>query len=484
MKFVDALAQLDQMSYTDNGAVTLATSGNKLVDLFFLFGASRGKNLTEAYKNAYDMDPILTTKLALWGRDIRGGAGERELFLQYLRWLSTYDSECVEQVINSGLIHEVGRYKDYLVFAEPDMYALFDNKLFKLAATQIAKGLSDPARVGLASKWMPVQGRVAMLLAKHFGMTPRNWRKRIVSGRNVVEQQMCAKEWASIKFEQVPSLAMTRYLKAFKKRTPETLEVYKASLVKGETKVNASAVYPYDIIHSLHSGGDKVVLEKQWEALPDYMNDRKVLPVVDVSGSMGSKIAGQISAMDVAVSIGLYIATKQKNEFNNVVMSFSSESEITKLKKKNLADQANEVRGIHWGMSTNLQAAFSNLLEFGKKFKVSQEDMPETILIISDMEFDSCASLDNRYGPKYATNFEEIEKRYAASGYKRPNIVFWNVNGRVGNSPVSFKQDGTALVSGFSPSIMKSILTGENLTPESIMLNTINIERYNFLSNN
>jgi hypothetical protein len=484
MKFVDALAQLDQMSYTDNGALTLSTSGSKLVDLFFLFGASRGKNLTESFKAAYEENPILTSKLALWGRDIRGGAGERELFLQYLRWLSTYDPVCVEQIITSGLIHEVGRFKDYLVFAEPDMYDLYENKLFKLAAGQIANGLSDPNRVGLASKWMPVQGRVAMLLARQFGMSPRNWRKRIVSGRNVVEQQMCAKEWAQIKFEQVPSLAMTRYLKAFKKHTPDTLEVYKASLVKGETKVNAAAIYPYDIVRGLYSGGDKVVLEKQWEALPDYMNGRKVLPIVDVSGSMGTKIAGQISAMDVAVSIGLYIATKQKNDFNNVVMSFSSESEIIKLKTKNLLDQIREVMGIHWGMSTNLQAAFNNLLQFGKKFKVSQEEMPETILIISDMEFDSCAGGSSVFSKNYSTNFDEIETKYAESGYTRPNIVFWNVNGRVGNSPVSFKQNGTALVSGFSPSIMKSILAGENLTPESIMLNTINIERYDFLNKN
>lgn len=240
-------------------------------------------------------------------------------------------------------------------------------------------------------------------------------------------------------------------------------------MVKGTAKVNASTLYPYDVIKSVWAG-DETVSEAQWKALPDYLGDNGgILPIVDVSGSMETPVSGMTTAMDVSVSLGLYIALRQRGDFNRVVMTFSGESEIIHLQSSGLRNLCNEIQGMNWGMSTNLSAAFTNLLEFGVENCIQNEHMPKTILVISDMEFDRCGRL---------SNFTSIKKAYRTSGYDLPKIVFWNVSGRQGNVPVAAKQDGAALVSGFSPSIMRSVLSAKTVTPRDIMLETVDVPRY------
>lgn len=465
VKFRNAISN-NKMAFTNNGAVTLSSSGDPNLDLFFLIGSARGKNITPQFKASHDVDPSLTASIALWARDIRGGAGERELFRQYLRWVEANHPILACDIINSGKIQEVGRWDDYLVFT--------DEGLRNIAFKQISRGFQNPNTVGLVAKWMPRQGRIANELGKWFGLSPRNWRKMVVASTHVVEQQMCAKEWEKINFSQVASVAAARYQKAFSRHAPEQYNAYRQSLVSKEdekVKINASAVYPYDVLKSL-AYGDETVAQAQWEALPDYIGDsgNRILPLLDVSGSMGAPVPGTtITMMDVCVSIGLYIATRQQGDFNRVLMNFSDRSEIVHLKKKTLRGMVQETVGMHWGMNTNLNAAFQNLLAFGRANQVPNEEMPNMIMIISDMEFDRCGSM---------TNMQNIEQHYAASGYTLPKVVFWCLNGRPGNSPVSYNKDGVALVSGFSPSLIKTVLGGKKFNPRDIMLDTVNVPRY------
>lgn len=469
-KFSQAIKN-NAMAFTHNNAVTLNTSGDPLVDLFSIAGASRGKNLVPAFENAHNADAVLTAQLALWMRDIRGGAGERELFKQYLRWVSVADPALTESLIRSNKIQEVGRWDDYLIFV--------DTQFEYLAFKQIGRGLSDEHTIGLVAKWLPRQGRIAHKLGGFFELSPRNWRKSLVRSTKVVEQLMCAKEWEAINFSHVPSVAASRYQKAFNRHAPAQYAAYKAALVRndGTAKVNATAVYPYDVIKSLINRGDSVVAQAQWDSLPDYIGDNGgILPILDVSGSMTSLVpGGSISMMDICVSIGLYIALRQKGDFNRIVMSFSGQSEIIKLRQKSLSDLNWEARGMHWGMNTDLVAAFQNLLTFGKRNHVSNEEMPKTILIISDMEFDRCVT------GGHMTNFEAARREYKIAGYDLPKIVFWCVNGRLNNAPVKFNQEGVALVSGFSPSIMRSVLSAKHFSPRDVMLETIDVPRYKFV---
>lgn len=451
-------------AFTDNGAVTLRSSTNPLVDLFFLAGSSRGKDLTNQFSAAFNHNPNLTSSLMLWARDVRGGAGERQLFRDYLNWLYVYHPDMAKIVIESGKIQEVGRWDDYLVFAFGD--------LMHDAFTQIAYGLSNKETVGLVSKWMPRQGPVASRLANFFGLSARNWRKTLVLSTNVVEQQMCAKKWDDIIYDHVPSVAAARYQKSFTRHSPTRYAEYRASLEKndGSAKINASAVYPYDILKSA-AFGDQTVAMAQWESLPDYLGSNGgILPIIDVSWSMTAAVPGtKLSMMDVAISIGMYIALKQQGDFNRVIMNFSSQSEIVHIKSRSLRQIYTEVAGMNWEMSTDLNQAYHNLLQFGKDNNIADSDMPKTILIISDMEFNACGHL---------TNMESIRKMYAQSGYTLPNIIFWCINGRPKNVPVRHDMKGVAMVSGFSPAIMKTVLSCEEVTPEHTMMKTISNPRY------
>jgi hypothetical protein len=111
--------------------------------------------------------------------------------------------------------------------------------------------------------------------------------------------------------------------------------------------------------------------------------------------------------------------------------------------------------------------------------------MPTHIVILSDMEFNRATG--NAYASSYysrsenrtSENFSEIDRKYAKAGYTRPTIIFWNLNARVGNSPVTYDEYGTAMISGFSPAIMKTVMTQKVVTPLESLLETVGVERYN-----
>ncbi len=320
---------------------------------------------------------------------------------------------------------------------------------------------------------MPRKGPIAQELRNYFGFTPKYYRKRLVELTKVVEQAMCAKKWDTINFEHVPSLAMSRYLTAFHKNAGQAFLDYKSKLVKGEAKINASAVYPYDIIKSLRHGGDHEVCDKQWDALPDYMDGKNILPLVDVSGSMESPVNKSVTCLDVALSLGLYCADKNKGEFKDMFLTFSQKPEIVHL-KGSLSQKMVQMTQSEWGFNTNLIAAFERILHIAKKNKVAQEDMPSCLLILSDMQFDATSGLN-------ISATESVAALYKEAGYELPGVVWWHINS-YSNVPVKFDERGNAMVSGFSPAIMKSVLKADftNMTPESIMSQTVNVPRYNF----
>jgi hypothetical protein len=283
---------------------------------------------------------------------------------------------------------------------------------------------------------------------------------------------MCAQDWTGIEYGHVPSVAAARYQKAFKKHDEAGYNAYKAKLVTGEAKVNAAAVYPYDVIKSHKFGGDATVIQAQWDALPNYIGDELVLPMCDVSGSMSCPVGGNanLTCMDVCVSLGLYLADKNTGPFKDMFLTFSAKSKIEILKGDLLSKLA-QLQRANWDMNTNLNSAFEEVLRVAKAGKVDAIDMPKYVLIMSDMQFDQCARHDD-------SAMQMIERKYSEAGYTVPNIVFWNLNAKAGQAPVKFDKKGTALVSGFSPAILKSILAAEELDPTSVMMATLDSPRY------
>jgi len=462
--FVNAV--VNQEARTENGMVARKSTAKATVDLFFKIGGSRGKNIIPDFTAALVENEDVALRITQWARDVRGGAGERELFRQVLKHLETTRPELAVRLLHK--VPEVGRWDDLLVLDGP----------LKANAFELIKSALEAGH-GLAAKWMPRKGKIAEELREYFGWTPKFYRKRLVELTKVVESQMCANEWDNINFSHVPSLASARYKKAFFKHTPKYAE-YVASLVKGDSpkvKVNAGAVYPYDVLKGvINTSFNKTQLDlvkMQWEALENFVGDANILPLVDVSGSMAC-LAGQKSTftcLDVAVSLGLYLADKNKGAFKDTFLTFSGKPELLHL-KGDIIQKCNQMTKSKWEMNTNLSAAIQKILDVAVKGNVSQEDMPKMLLVLSDMQFDQCARLDD-------SAIQMIERKYEEAGYEMPKIVFWCLNSK-DNVPVKYNKQGVALVSGFSPSIVKAVLSANmnDFTPEAIMLKTVMVDRY------
>ena len=467
MNFVEAVK--NQEARTENGMKARKSTANSCVDLFFKIGASRGKNIVPDFVAAYVEDRDIALRISAWVRDIRGGAGERQIFRDILLYLEKNSpSDCVALM---NKVRDLGRWDDLLVFETM--------KMKRVAFDQIKYALQQDN--GLCAKWMPRKGKVAHELRTFLEWNPKFYRKRLVELTNVVETQMCAKDWDNINFSHVPSVASARYKKAFGRNTPKYAE-YIEALVKGDdpkVKVNANAIFPHDVLkgrigrYTNYTENELNFIEKQWEALPNYVGDKNVLPLVDVSGSMICP-AGKntnVTCMDVAVSLGLYLADKNQGKFKDTFLTFSERPELLHLKGRINAKIDQMVRS-NWDMNTNLHAAFEKILKVAFDGNVPQSEMPETLIIFSDMQFDHCVSFDD-------SAIEMIKRKYENAGYNVPNVVFWNLNAS-DNSPVKYNTKGVALVSGFSPAILATVLGADpsDFTPEAIMLKTVMQDRY------
>lgn len=466
--FVDAIANQEQR--TTNGMVARKSTANAVVDLFYTIGASRGKDIVPQFTSAFVQNKELALRIALWARDVRGGAGERQLFRDILVHLEKMDPEAAVKLVKK--VPELGRFDDLFVFNTPALKAE--------AYTLLGDHLRN--KNGLAAKWTPRKGRVAAEIRQFFGMTPKQYRKQLVSMTKVVEQQMCARDWDNIEFSHVPSQAARIYKKAFQRNTPKFAE-YVAKLVSGDksVKVNAGAIFPHDVIKGVLNYYSMKQFTKteldhivaQWDALPNYVGNASILPLVDVSGSMTCP-AGKntsVTCLDVAVGLGLYLADKNKGAFKDTFLTFSGSPELVTL-KGNVVQKAQQMHKSKWAMNTNLNRAFEKILSVAVKGNVPQSDMPQMVLILSDMQFDQCVSHDH-------SAMEMIESKYKAHGYDVPQVVFWNLNSS-DNVPVKADKSGAALVSGFSPSIMTSLLSADvdAFTPEGIMMKTIMDPKY------
>lgn len=471
-----------QVSRTENGMKAWATSDSKVLDLFGKIGSGRGRDMSRDFSAALAEDANLAVRVLLWARDVRGGAGERQTFRSLLTSLEKANPTLAGRIMHK--VPELGRWDDLFTYSDPI------NR--KAALRMYADALMNGD--GLAAKWAPrlasskkavTAGKQQKLrnaneLRKFMMLSPKEYRQILVGSTRVVEQLMCAKQWNEINFSHVPSLASARYQKAFGKNAADMYSAYIRELQKPQeerdpkVKINAGAVYPYDVVKSLRNGNEAVA-NAQFDALPNYVGDTKIMPMVDVSGSMGTILAGGMSAMDVAVSLGLYLSDRTTSDFKNMFITFTSNATIQSL-KGTLSQKMQQMRGAV-GYDTNLASAFDALLNTAKKGNVSPENMPDYVLILSDMQFN-----DHSIRGTDATALQMAREKYRAAGYKCPSIIFWNLTARADNTPVKTNDQGVALVSGFSPAIMASVLGAdpEEFTPFAMMMKTIMNDRYSF----
>ena len=407
-------------------------------------------------------------RILFWSRDCRGGAGARRNFITVMKKLQLERPAVFSKVFK--FIPEFGYWKD-VYHLKPTL------EVIKF----IAETLVNESDHSLCAKYCPRKGEWFYHLRKILKMSPSEFRHFIVSKTQVVENFMCANEWNSIKYEEVPSVAGLRYKNTFIKHDGERYNQYIQSVLKDENKINSSVLYPNDIYHNYiyqsKSATSADAIKAMWNNLPNFMEGCKdrLLPICDVSGSMTG------TPMEVSVALGCYISERNEGPFKDAFITFSERPELQIL-SGDIISRFNQLRRANWGMNTDLQAVFDLILRRAQETHMPQELMPTKLLIISDMHFDEACGYKWLKNFPELTNFEAIKAKYAAAGYEMPGIIFWNVNGDAGNVPVTMRDQNVGLVSGYSPSILKSVLQAKVLSPIELMLNTVNAERYSVIS--
>lgn len=479
MTFMIALETELNTNETLNGAKAYASTLNASLDLFGKIAACRNdvNQAQKLFARAFKEDPETATRILFWARDIRGGQGEREVFRNLFKYLVEEDGEIGAKLVS--LVPVYGRWDDLLVLENTSAWGTVLNAIqSQLNLDRVSYKAGAP--VSLLAKWLPSinasskdSKRLGRKIAEHLGLTEREYRKVLSNLRthiNIVEKAMCSKEWSAIDYSKLPSRAAFMYRKAFQKQDGVRYAQYLSAVEKGEAKINASTLYPYDIVDQyLYKGAryDKTI-DLQWEALPNYMEGREFngLVVADVSGSMYGR------PMAVSISLAMYIAERNTAEvWKDKFLTFSGNPKLQTIVGSTIGKRIDNLSRAEWGMNTDLMAVFKTVLDAGLKNSVAAEDMPQKLIIVSDMQFDQCCHSNKR------TNFEQIQKLYRKAGYEMPQLVFWNVNS-YSNVPMTMHDTGTCLVSGCSPSILKSILTDKVVTPVDTMNDTVYSDRY------
>ncbi len=474
-----AMAREYNYTFTANGALTHKTTFSDVLDLFYHAPAKRGHDNTELFASAYAENAALALKTIFYVRDIRGGQGERETFRQALRWLYNNDRMVFNAVVD--LVPIYGRWDDVLEYV--------DNSVVRnMVHTQLLRD-QESDRPSLLAKWMPsanTSSQKTVKLARKWmnalNLTEREYRKLLSGIRSkivLVETLMSSQAFDEINYEHVPSRAAALYRKAFAKRDSARYAAYIAAVNSGEKKINASTLYPYELVqqyanrHNYSNDVDQTI-EALWRALPNYADtDDNALVVCDVSGSMMSNFYNpKVRPIDVSVSLAIYIAERNHGAFANNFITFSANPKLITLKGKTLLGKVQEVYSAGVGYNTNIQAVFDMILRVAVKNNVPQGDMPKKIFMISDMEFD-----DHNVGGR-ATNFEVIKRKFEQAEYEMPTLVFWNVNSANKQTPVTMDQSGAYLISGSSPSVFKTVVSSKSVTPFDMMLEVINSDRY------
>lgn len=459
MNFAEMFGREGNIKYTENGGKALSsTNGGALLDLFATIGGMRNRDAAEIdakWCAARKENAELADNLILYTRDIRsGGLGERRLGRIMLHRLACLDPEKV--IRNFDRIVEVGRWDDLLTLIDTSVRgAVIDYINEQLKAD--LKGMVNNQPISICAKWMPsinTSSRETRELANEIrtalGLKAKAYRKMLSKLRaylNVLEVKMSNGQWDEINFESVPSVAMNRYMKSFNTHCQESFQAYKNSLIKGEKKINATTLYPYDIVEKIlydYRNADMTILEEQWKALPNYVEgNHNVICICDVSGSMTGR------PMATSVGLGIYFAQRNTGAYHNMYMTFTSDASICKIQDHwSLKECIGQVKNAPWGWSTNLDRAYQRIFDIAQVCG----DAPAALAVISDMEIDTWDCSENQ---AYSIT-EKWARKYAAIGLKAPKLIYWNVNARQDTYHAT-ASDNVAFVSGSSAGVFKNM---------------------------
>lgn len=502
-KFLNGLTNDTNIARTENGALTHTTTRSDLLDMFAMGAAMRKRSDEDVllmFRKAFKENPSYALKCLFYIRDVRGGQGERRFFRVCMKDLAKNNTEAAMR--NLRHVPEFGRWDDLYVFVGTPLEAAALNFMKEQLALDIQ--CKTPS---LLAKWLKSENtssaesrKLATITRKAMGMNHKQYRKTLSVLRariNVLERLMSENRWDEIEFDKIPSKAGMIYKNAFARhdlqraQSEKNVQTYEQFAKDTTKKVNAKTLYPYECVSeavklmcgyyrsAAMDDTNRLMTNKYWENLADYFKGASLnaLAVVDTSASMRG------TPIEVAISLGMYCAEKANGPFAGHYVSFSSRPQLIRVEGVDFCDKVSRIWKTNLCENTNIEATFDMLLNTAIRNHCSQDDLPQNIIIISDMEFDNARGA-NRYnwstgryesGSSAETLMEGIARKWAAAGYQMPHLIFWNVDARqnnipmLGNGPISY-------VSGFSPSIFQTIMTGK--TGYDLMMEKLNSERY------
>ena len=479
MTILNSIALTQNWTFTENGADCHRTSGSALLDCFAICGAMRNRTDSEietVFQKAIIENPLLALRLAFYTRDIRGGLGERRTGRIMFQVLAKHYANML--IPNLPFIAEFGRWDDLIYLLCTPVEA----EVISLLSAQLEEDCShmlEGKPVSLLAKWLPSVNassrktrRQAKKLASAFGMSEKQYRKVMSQLRayiNVTERNLSMSAMDYIRYDAVPSYAMKKYRKAFRRNDEERFSSYLEAVASGKSSIHGEVLYPYDIVEQVLYGIDSnnPVLEAQWKALPDLVKgDQRFLIMADVSGSMYGR------PMATSIGLALYFAERNTGLFHNRFMTFSARPELVEVKGKTLYEKIKWIENAHWDMNTDLEAAFELVLQSAVEHQIPQEELPTSIVVITDMEIDVCTSI------KRHDFTSEMNQRFSEAGYVMPNLVFWNVDARNNTFHCLLNAGSVQLVSGQSVQVFKNLMNGVSMTPYEYMVSVLQDKRY------
>ena len=477
----NAMKQDTNYTLTENGGITHKTTMSAILDLFAMGAALRNRDeqdVIDMFIKAYNENADLAMKMLFYIRDVRGngGQGERRFFRVIIKYMANHFAYRESIRKNLQYIPFYGRWDDLYALVdtalEPEMFAFMRQQF-------MVDMMSDTP--SLLAKWMKSENATSAqtralcnLTRQAMELNHSEYRKALAMLRSkirIVETLMSQGKWDEIQFDKIPSKAGLLYRYAFAKHDYDR---YLAFVKSKESKVHAGTLYPYEVVHQALSKWnisdiDRLAVNKYWDNLTDYFNGATLnaLCMIDTSGSMYG------TPLEVAISLGLYCAERNQGPWKNHFITFSSRPNLCEIRGSDFVDKVWDIEKHCIVDNTNIQAAFELVLNTCKQHHLSQEALPQNLIVISDMEFDA-ATVDLR-SDRAETVLEAMARKFHEAGYQMPKLIFWNVDSRQNNIPMI--GDGyVSYVSGFSPTIFTSILTGK--TGYDLMLEAIDQERY------
>lgn len=468
---------------TENNAATYLTTQSDCLDLFATIGALRRASESEIvtrFDRAWAENSDLALKTLFFARDIRGGLGERSVFRTILRHMADDRQESVAK--NLWAVPEFGRFDDLLCLLDTSAKPAVVGYIKAQFEADMAS-LEKAEPVSLLAKWLPSINahnadtvRYGKMLAKELGLTDAAYRKALSKLRAkiaIIENNLRERDY-TFDYAMQPSAAMMKYRKAFLRNDGERYKGFLSKVERGETTLHTGTLLPYEIIRSVLSNNtistdERRSIDVTWKSQADFTNGENALVVVDGSGSM--YMSTNPKPAEVALSLGIYFAERNKGAFQNHFITFSENPRLVEIKGNDIYEKAKYASSFNEVANTNIQKMFELILRTAVKNKLPQSEMPAIVYIISDMEFDFCTRDAD------LTNFDYAKRLFEKHGYTLPTLVFWNVASRNQQQPVTMNEKGVALVSGASPRVF-SMLTSGKLSPYAFMMDALGVERY------